>query len=285
LSNQTLRWYADDSELNAGFGAEIPDMFIFGGVVVASASERQIREEITRAKKHFAEPGDYPVKWNMKDLKKEFDRRGDETIYKLLMPRSKDLRRLLFLEMSALPIQILLSCILGHSRLRSILKAHKEDLSGHAFTNALMRFALEVRDRSGVSAAEVIVDWPARDNPKPFDNEYRSAFARGTTLAGVAYISGPLNHLGFSDTLVYANDTVSALLQLADLVVGAFKDFLRTALLNDQDSFGVEMLQLVSAKIRGVPNNILGRGISVSPAGPVKDKIETEVRSRLRVQG
>ena len=88
-----MKWYADNSELNANWGAEIPDILFFGGVAINTESERSLAkvfEEITKA--HSDIKG-LPLKWNFKDLKTFYARRELADVYQALLRESKNWRK------------------------------------------------------------------------------------------------------------------------------------------------------------------------------------------------
>lgn len=74
----------------------------------------------------------------------------------------------------------------------------------------------------------------------------------------------------------------STLLQFADLVVGATREFVECALGKKEHGFGVDMLRLVCHCFRGYPDHIVGRGISVASNSPIfRSDIEKAVRTML----
>jgi len=132
------------------------------------------------------------------------------------------------------------------------------------FSNALMRFALHAKECSA-PRAQVMLDWPDKGDAKPFDSEYAFAYSQGKTADGnVTYISGPLQSLGFADSVAYTNMNHSTLLQASDLIVGAVRELVECSLGKRKPGIGVECLKIVRDKIRGAPSKVVGRGIVVS---------------------
>lgn len=261
-----LCWYADNSELNAGLGADIPDLLIFGGLAVDESVGVTLRNSLTKMKADYSEDFVFPIKWNLKDLRKHFRRCDQTNLYEELLAKSKELREQIFTILEDSEITIILSCLVAYSRERRILKKTREELGRYVFANGLMRFGLLVEEHAP-KGAEIVLDWPDKSNPSPFDTEYSSAYHRGQTAhKSVPYISGPLKTLGFSDSPFYASMTENSLLQVGDLIVGAFRDFLDVCLCKRGESLGARLLRKVIPKFYGFPNSIVGRGISVSPA-------------------
>jgi hypothetical protein len=132
-----------------------------------------------------------------------------------------------------------------------------------------MRYGLHVRDEKPL-AAHVILDWPDKGISTPFDSEYACAYGRGKTTDGsVTYKCGKLSSLGFADSVMFTNMHHSTLLQVADLVVGATREFLECCLEKKQGGQGLDCLQLIRERFRGAPGEIVGRGLII-PSGNAK---------------
>jgi len=270
-----LHWYADNSELTGIWGAEIPDILLFGGVVVDSSQVGKLSEALNKVKVRYRPECDFPLKWNMKDLKEWFSKTLTDDLYQRIEKESRDWRKEIFEGLVSLDFKIVISCLLAFGTARNTLKSKRQDVSQFTFSNGLMRFALLVKE-AGADSADVILDWPDKGNRAPFDDEYRSAY-----LSGSGYLSGNLRKIGFSDSLLYSNMRECAILQLSDMVVGACREFVEFALDKRDRGQGVEMLSVLKGKFRGAPDRIIGYGLSVSPSkGELKDKL-TSALSKL----
>lgn len=272
--DKSVRWYADNSELNGIKEAEIPDILIFGGICVSPEIEIDLRKSIELAKAEFG-PYRAPVKWNFKDLKRQYQKEGREEVYNELLKSSKDWRRRIFEEASKHDFKIIIACVESHSASKKVIRSLKEDLTRFVFNNGLMRYGLHVQEEQPYRA-EVVLDWPDRGDSKPFDSEYAWAYLKGTTPENVPYHCGKLESLCFHDSVVYTNMSHSVLLQFADLIVGATRECIEVCLEKKKSGYGIEMLQIVKDKFRGYPNNIVGRGVSVaaSQQSKLKEKIQ-----------
>jgi hypothetical protein len=277
-----VKWYADNSELHGIKNAEIPDILLFGGLVVSPADEHHIRTKVEAIKQRHTGYSRSPFKWNQKDLKELYKSQGKTEIYESLMRTSKEWRREVFSCLAETNCAILISCIESYSADRKVLKEKKEELSRFIFTNGLMRFGLHVRDAKP-SSAQVVLDWPDKGNPKPFDSEYAWAFSRGRTADGsVTYQCGKLCDLAFADSVLFTSMHHSTLLQVADLVVGATREFLECCLEKKKSGQGIDCLRLAKGKFRGAPDNIVGRGIVVpSRNGDLLSRARKGVREIL----
>jgi hypothetical protein len=257
-----VKWFADNSELNGIKDAEIPDILMFGGIAVPAGLEHELRSKIEGIKQQYGHPR-APIKWNMRDLKGLYKKQGQEEMQKRLQETSREWRLEIFNALAESDVTLIVSCIEAYSGDRQKIKETKEQLTGHSFSNALMRFGLHVQS-SRPDHAQVILDWPDRSESKPFDAEYSSAFNRGVTAAGnVEYRCGRLSELRFLDSATYANMYHSTLLQAADLVVGATREVIECCLGKKESGQGVDCARIVRDKYRGAPNT-LGYGISVS---------------------
>jgi hypothetical protein len=261
-----MKWFADNSELNGIKGAEIPDILLFGGLIASPETEKSLRESVEAIKRRHAGHPRAPIKWNMKDLKGLYKDQGKQEMHDRLMQSSRQWRSEIFECIATSDCSLLIACIEGYSSKRTVLKEKKDELTRFIFTNGLMRFGLHVRDTKPAHA-QVVLDWPDRDNSKPFDSEYARAFSRGSTVNGqVNYSCGKLGNLPFCDSVMYTTMHHSTLLQVADLIVGATREFIECSLGKKDGGQGVDCLKLAKARFRGAPNDIIGRGIVV-PSG------------------
>lgn len=270
-----MRWYADNSELNGIRETEIPDILLFGGIAVAPHAEAPLRQAIEAVKGKYGHPR-APIKWNFKDLKTLYEKQDQAALYEQLKNSSKKWREEIFQAANTFDFTIIVACVESYSVKRKNIKDNKFALTQHVFSNGLMRLALHAQETKP-DRVQVILDWPDRGDSKPFDSEYASAFSQGKTADGsVSYYSGALSNLGFMDSATYTNMHHNTLLQFADLIVGAAREFIECAYEKKEKAFGVEVLKMVSQRIRGAPNNIYGRGISV-PSG--NSKLRTAVEA------
>ena len=270
-----MRWYADNSELYGVRDAEIPDILLFGGVVVSADAERGLQNAIERVKSRFC-PARAPVKWNFKDLKAFYARYKSEALYKEMLDASREIRAAIFEAAAQHDFQIVVSCIESHSVTRNVIKGKKSALSGFAFSNGLMRFGLCVQHANPKPLhAQVVLDWPEKGDTEPFSREYTSAYLHGKSSTSTPYFCGPLSGHGFLDSVMFTTMTHCTLLQFADLVLGATREVVDCALGKRQEAFGLDMARVVKGKFHGAPAHLFGRGINV-PSG------NTRLRTCLR---
>ena len=262
---KSITWYADNSELNGIKGAEIPDILLFGGIVVYHSAESSLRIEIEDIKEKYSGHRRAPIKWNFKDLKRFYEENQLEGVYQVLLDSSREWRLEIFESLSKFDIKLIIACIEGYSVKRDTLKAIKDNLTQYIFSNALMRLGIYVRETRPDNTL-VVLDWPDKGNTKPFDIEYEHAFIHGKTLDGITYQCGSLQDLGFADSVAFANARHTTMLQIADMIVGASREFIQYCLEKKGIGQGVECLRKVWSKFRGSPNNIVGRGL-VIPSG------------------
>jgi hypothetical protein len=258
-----VHWYADNSDLNGIRGAAIPDIVLFGGIAVPAAEIATLRQSVEAVKARFG-AARAPVKWNFRDLENLYARRNLKELHAKLAASSRDWRREIFEAAASAKFSIIVSCVESYSVIRQDIKDAKAGLAGFAFGNGLMRFALHVQARKP-DAATVILDWPEKGDPGPFDREYASAYVYGTsTNRDVKYHSGPLSQINFSDSVMYSSMRHSTLLQLADLIVGATREFVECAIGKKDDPFGLQLLRVLQGHFRGAPDKIFGRGINIA---------------------
>lgn len=260
-----MRWYADNSELNGIKGAEIPDILLFGGVIASADAIHHIRNEVQNLLEPFGSRR-APLKWNFKDLRPYYERAGRSDLWSRVNDNMRDIRTGVFDILSRADCALLVSGIEGYSEKRDVLKKSKESLSRYVFTNGLMRFGLHVKaiDSKG---AQVVLDWPDKGQPHLFNDEYAHAFTNGKTSDGaIKYTSGKLSALGFDDAPAFCSMESSQLLQVADLVVGATREFIECCLGKKKGGQGIDCLRLAREKWRGAPraDDVLSRGLAIS---------------------
>lgn len=169
-----------------------------------------------------------------------------------------------------------MSCLQTYSIRRDVIKDLKQELSGYVFSNGLMRFAMCVKE-SRAAHAQVILDWPDKGDSKPFNREYASAFNTGKSGKDVAYYSGPLKDIGFSDSIFYAKMNHTTLLQVADIILGATREFVECALEKKPIGIGAESIIKLRDCFLGGPNNVFGRGINVYGDDQFKEKLKSYI--------
>ena len=269
IGHDQVKWYADNSELHGIKEAAIPDILLFGGLIVTAETEEHIRAEVEKLKLRHCGYARAPIKWNLKDLRGLYNAQGQTQIYESLSESSREWRKEVFACLAGTDCAFLISCIEGYSASRGVLKDKKTELSRFIFTNGLMRYGLHAREERPVRA-QVVLDWPDKGDAKPFDSEYAWAYSHGRTADGsVTYQCGKLANLGFADCVLFASMHHSTLLQVADLLVGATREFIECCLGKKESGQGVDCLRIAASRFRGAPGSILGRGIVV-PSGNVE---------------
>jgi len=277
MTQHMLKWYADNSEMSTEKGK--PNVLVFGGVIVDNKSEKQIECLLRDIKGKYTYPT-LPVKWNFKDLEcvyKEWDRQSD---YEVLKQKSYEWRTEIFERSLEIDYKIVLACTERYPS-NIPLKQIKEQLTEITFAQSLMRIGLFVRDLPFKDNFEIILDWPDSSNPKPFNREYFRAYNLGISSSGVEYHSGPLMNLGFNDSLYFAKSTHSGVLQFADLIIGAAKDFVLKSIQNTEHSLGYDLTVKVLSKYRGYPGRIIDYGLNFAPKNGNYEKIKDEIKKNV----
>jgi len=269
-----MRWYADDTDLRTISDVHIPNIVMFGGVVVDKDNEKLLRETFEDAKSKFCHKR-LPLKWNFKDLKDKYRKQKKEEEFSEILSNMYDIRKSIFEAVSEVDFKIIISIVIGYSKERKVLKDLQSDLARHVFSNSMMRYALHVQETSP-ERAEVILDWPSNSDSTPFDTEYASAYNNGRTKEGVPYHSGTLEKLHFHDSIFYTRTPHSTIMQLTDMILGATREFVQCSITEtDATGQGIHFLEQLAPKFRGYPNNVIGRGISInSQASNEKNNIQ-----------
>lgn len=268
LGPTTLRWYADDTELQTP-ESEVRNVQVFGGFALTPAEERKLRERIEDdVKRPYHSHANFPLKWNFQNLRKRYcDRPGYEALFERLLADSRTWRRRVFEILAEHDVRILVACCVGEAKRPEDVseKDFVKTLRRDAFVFGLQRLALHAQ-QSGKTQAEVVLDWPSDGERRMFDDEYANAHCTGKTReTGWTYLAGALRKSGFHDAPFYSSMIRSTSLQVADLIVGATRDFLGSAIRQTEPGFGTEMLQLVRSRFVGAPDRIPTHGLVVAP--------------------
>lgn len=263
-----MRWYGDNTELNGIWNTTIPDILVFGGFLIRKEEIPRLLGIIETNKLKYASEPNFPIKYNLRDLKHWFKRAGREALYSNLLNESQNWRRALIEQSLSIDYKIIVSCVNFYSTEAKKIKLNKDNVARYTFANALQRVALLISE-CGANACEVFLDWPDKGRHTPYTQEYRSAFLNGHSYStpSIQYFSGPLKLLGFSCSPYFAQMEESPLLQFSDLIMGATRDFIDFCLdRKTHGHFGVELVKLLVPKYRGYPGRIIGRGIVVAPS-------------------
>ncbi|MCB4764008.1 MAG: hypothetical protein LGB78_08980 [Sulfurovum sp.] len=264
-----MRWYADDTDLRTISEVHVPNIVLFGGIVVDKANEKLLRDAIENAKSKFCHKRS-PIKWNFKDLKLKYDSQKKSDAYNDILNNMIEVRKEIFDAVSEIDFTIIIAMVRGYSENKKTLKDLKSNLSQYVFSNSMMRYALYVQEKSP-ERAEVILDWPSGSDSKPFDIEYAAAYNGGITKDRQKYHAGSLANLNFHDSIFYTRMPHSTLMQLSDMIIGATREFILCSLQNNEKGQGINLLKKVAPKFRGYPHNVIGRGISIN-AQATEDK-------------
>ncbi|NOZ47881.1 MAG: DUF3800 domain-containing protein [Chlorobi bacterium] len=259
-----FKYYADDSALKKMHEGKRSPVFLFGGILISRQDEVELSNLIKEVKREYTGE-DMPLKYNMKGIREVYERFGRIPEYERLIHDSATWRKRIIQKSLKFDYKIFISCIENFQAKKKEQKTIKENLSSFLFSNALMRVGIFASENQNhMEHIQVILDWPESNLSKPFDKEYYYAYNRGTNSEGQEYFCGPLNRLGFDQTLYYAKCNHSNLLQLTDIILGSTRDWIETELQKREYSIGMELSRLFLPKFYGYPRKILGYGINVS---------------------
>jgi len=254
-------WFADHTDFRSLKETRVPDVFIFGGIIISKNSLVELIEIFRDVKSKYTHHN-MPVKYNLKDLRDKYIEFELEEDFRLLLEDSYKWRKEIFNRSKSIDYTIIISCIESFKKGKDVSK-NKDDLLRYGFSMALMRVGLEIGALK--SDCCVILDWPEGNNPKPFDREYYYAFNTGKSLDGIKYLSGPLMNLGFADSVRYANMNHSIGLQFSDLIIGAFRDGFKSFCDGHDENLGIDITKLILPKFRSdYRSSIIQRGVVIS---------------------
>ncbi|MBK8467692.1 MAG: hypothetical protein IPL32_17905 [Chloracidobacterium sp.] len=276
-----MKWYADNSELNGVRGSEIPDMLFFGGYSISQEMESKLINIINTAKSRYM-PIHEPIKWNFKDLKSYYEKKDEKVIFENALAASKKWKLEIFEKAKEVDFTIIIALIQSHSAKKDSITSVKPDIARYVFSNALMRVALHAKETEH-DKYEVVLDWPDSGNSTIFDTEYASAYLLGKTSEGnESYLSGALKELNFADSPFYARMAQNTMLQFADLVLGACREFTECAIGKKETGFGFDLTKCIASHYRRRNGRIPQYGISIASAdSEFKGKITKFINENL----
>jgi hypothetical protein len=260
----------DNSELNGIWGSEAPDVLVIGGYAIPRDKVSPLLQKVQEIKANRGLNPHCPVKWNMRDLDRALvvhDLVGQKDI---LIGQSNVLRTELLNELVAAGATVFASAILAYSNKKQVLGKTREDLVCFSFGNLLMRLGLFCKEAAKGRRVDILLDWPEKNDRTPFTAEYYTGWRHGRSgpqERAVRYQSGALSSIGFAPTPTFAGTEFEPRLQLADLVVGATREFINFSLgKTKDDAFGVQRFKsLIPHFYQASGFQILGRGITISP--------------------
>jgi hypothetical protein len=264
-----LQFVCDNSELNGIWGAEVPDILVIGGYAISRPQIPKLLTEVERIKTAHGLDPQCPVKWNVKDLDSALTAHVLMHQKEIILAKSNALRTELLKALAGSDAIVFASAIRAHSTNRQVLGRTKEDLIAYSFGNLLMRAGLYCKEKQATHA-DFLLDWPERNDRRPFVNEYYKGWRHGrsgSASSKVKYMCGALTALGFAPSSSFGAMEFEPRLQLADMVVGTVREFVSFALGKTPiTSFGVQRFKALLPKFYRRSNGaIVGRGLSISP--------------------
>jgi hypothetical protein len=279
-----MRWYADNSELNGIWGSAIPDILIYGGICANNHAQNCLCEIIKNVKAGYNKDVDFPLKWNFRALEVYYQNIGKFDLYDRLLKSSKIWRKSIFRQIASVDFIIIMSIIHGYGRDRNIQLKTRQNLTRYVFSNALMRLGIHIKEIDSPKT-ELVLDWPPEGDKNLFDSEYRCAYFRGLASNNQEYFCGPLEEIGFSDSIFYSSTNECSLLQISDIIVGSVKDLVDYSLGRKRGRYGRNRVLEIKDRFRGAPSRVIGRGVSIAPTrNSLYDKLRNTIEGLYEIQ-
>lgn len=253
-----MRLWVDDTELESDADVGTPDVFVYGGVALTLDQERSLLAEIRGIKTKFSKSAAYrdmPLKWNMKDVSAAYSLDEDSrNVLKTLVASSKDWRAAIFEAVAKSGAKLFVTPVEAYSPKKEVINETRAQCARYGFVNVLQRFAMYAK-ASKAGEARIVVDWPHGGDRSMVEKEYEAAYGTGQSTVGNKYSSGPLHEVGFDDAPMFSITQQSAMLQVADLVVGASRYFLSATLHKKEYGPGLTCLRQVRENFHGGADN------------------------------
>lgn len=216
----TMFFFMDNSEFTRkylNFFRKI-DYFILGGYLASAEQIKKIENDVDEIKENHKIPLNLPIKWNLKDIRRTYDKEGKLDVYDKIMDQSDEIRLLM--------ISILnkRNCKLVMAAKPAYKKEFKKQAYNWAFINILQRLGYVAKDQMQSNiypSVSIIMDWP-EGGDRSFFQSYSDSYYRGQ-----GFHCGNLKALNLDVNLVVSATINSPHLQIADICVGITKDFIR----------------------------------------------------------
>jgi len=204
-----LKYFVDDCE----FGGPFHHTVLNGGIIIDSKYEMEMVNDVENFKLDRCGKKFVPVKYNLKDLRKFYEKYDLSDVYITLLEDYDHFRLGLLDVINKYEYKILVSCMRAFKTNKKFIIKTKDKLRRFSFVMCLMRYALEV-ECNDIKEGEIVFDFPTGSNPEPLNKEYMCAYRKGKSFDEVVYKAGPLLNLGFKDSLYFSSTYSSALLQV-----------------------------------------------------------------------
>jgi len=198
--------------------SEIVDYFVLGGYLSTFDDMKIIEDSLDKIKIKFGIPIELPIKWNCKDLQGFYKSKGRLDVYKNIIDNSDEIR------LSLIDVLKKTNCKLIIAAKPVFSKDRRKDVYNWAFINVLQRLgnvAKHELKNDVYPKISIIMDWPDGGNRSFFDI-YSDAY-----YAGQQFYCGELKGLDLNINLASSVTLNSPHLQLADILVGSTKDFIK----------------------------------------------------------
>lgn len=276
--------FFDSSDLAEVRDTGVPNIIIVGGFGVRAEVVGQLCKRVRKVKDDLCDDHYLPVKWNMRDnsIRREIKGRHGPAFFPEVLCRSEELRSEMLACLREADGTCFASIIHAHSERADTLRDVRDRITRYSFVNLLQRVALCARDMGDLDSA-VVLDWPSGNDRTPWEEEYHPAWERGESYDGSGYVCGALREIGFRPGVHYGNTLYEEELQLADLVVGATREFVQAVHRGDDPmaTFGGREFASLKSHIHDRRAGIIvGRGLVVSPAtGELAEQLEHAINN------
>ncbi|MCR4433938.1 MAG: DUF3800 domain-containing protein [Caldiserica bacterium] len=275
--------FFDDTEVLASGKIE-PDVYVFGGYFILQSQLEKFQRRIFQIKEEYGLKGHFPIKWNWKasELKCFYEEQRLLENYNKLFKIGNQIRRPL-LQLLKEFHAIVMACGLY----RQAQTTKHVDCYRWAFENLLQRIGMMAKSHNIGSSSEnnfiIVVDWPQGGVNKRLFDIYMSGYHEGKAMdSNQAYFSGPLSTYHFVDSLFHSSTIHCSSLQVADLVAGVLKDFIRWCIKDDHAQRVREYFSILSSCFYSSDKGVINgyglkiSGINIDLDGKILELLKTE---------
>lgn len=263
-------YYADETEHPRGvnfFGLSFQDkIFVFGGFSIPYGNILALKAAIEAVKNKYGIPTRLPLKWNFRDnsIKELYTSTLGKEQYSQIISKSDDVRddilRIILDE--KLDIWVLVCC-----SLKDLVPKKGKNFFTDCFVNFLQRVGYDLQLKR-TDDAQIVIDTQPSERQDDIFSAFNNAYYDGVDQYGNRSHAGPLKGFNIYPSLLSASDLHSDEMQLADMIVGAIRDFLAWVKYGKDESKAKRYFPIIYKRLRSdEKNRFLDVGFVISNRG------------------
>lgn len=210
------------------------NLYFISGYSIDYKNLRKFNEKICLIKKRFGLEPEDPIKWNLRDhrIEKFYNKRGKISKYGHLLRKADDIRT----ELLNLFCNVRYNTALYLSAIVEKKKGEKKVFHQRCFTNLLQRISMHCDPTEFFHF--VFLDF-YKEDAIDMAESYSLGYHHGRDTENNEYTAGSLSKKGFCEAVYFGKTIYNQLLQMADLIAGCSRDYLKFCLRDGAEVSGI----------------------------------------------